>query len=687
VLTSKVVEDTLAQPQQPECREFENSAPFFGAVDTCPIAQEPRSGEDPRQKGEGNQGMGPTLIGLLQESVVKFASLSALKARNTDGSFLTVTYAELYAQVKELGTGLTAIGLPAGRHVALVTENSPKWLISDLAVLGCGAVDVPMSSRLSDREMEFILAHSDCETAIVENVDVFHRIATLRRRLPRLRRFILLDAAEGKPRGTGDSFRVQIHTWEEVRKKGKSRIERGDREFDLRAAAVQSKDPATILYTSGTTGRPKGVMLTHGGIMHNVTGIHAGISPAPGLTWLSVLPVWHSFERVVEYCSIHFGDTIAYSQPSEWKIFDDLRALRPNFLVMVPSLLEGIQKSMEKRLSAFQVVLVRFEKFSAVFSHFVAGLYPRFKKEERLLEIFAAILPLVLLSPMKVVSAIFLKRRVKTILGGNLRFIVCGGSPLPVYLDRFFAAIGVNLLEGYGLTETSGIVSVRSEKAPVLGSAGRPLPEVEIRIVGDEGGDLPPGEKGDILVKGPQLMRGYYKDPQGTRETLSPEGWLSTGDSGMLTIDGNLIVTGRRRHAVILRSGERVEPEPVETAVQESPYVQEAMAVGDRRESLGLLIVPHIDNLKRFASARRIRYFEDRELVENPAVRRLYEEEIQACLAGHGIALPAPLRFAVLPVQFEVGRELTRTMSKRRDVILRMYARNIEKLYRDKAGR
>jgi len=628
--------------------------------------------------------MGPTLIGLLQESVVKYASLSALKTRNADGSFLTVTYAELYAQVKELGTGLTAIGLQSGRHVALVSENGPKWLISDLAVLGCGAVDVPLSSRLSDREMEYILAHSDCEIAILENADVFQRISTFRRHLPRLRRYILLDTQGAKPHASGDSFRIQIYTWEEVRKKGRSRMERGDREFDLRAAAVQPQDLATIVYTSGTTGRPKGVMLTHGGIMHDVTGIRNGINPAPGLTWLSVLPVWHSFERVVEYCSIHYGDTIAYSQPSEWKIFDDLKVLRPNFLVMVPSLLEGIEKSLEKRLNAFQLILVRFEKFSAVFSRFVAGHYPRFKKEERLLEIFAAILPLVLLSPVKIVSALFLKRKVKTILGGNLRFIVCGGSPLPVYLDRFFAAIGVDLLEGYGLTETSGIVSVRSEKAPVLGSAGRPLPDVEIRIVDDEGRDLPPGEKGDILVKGPQLMRGYYKDPQGSREAFSPEGWLCTGDSGMLTIDGNLIVTGRRRHALVLRSGERVEPEPVETAIQESPFVQEAMAVGDRRESLALLIVPHIDNLKRFAAARRIRYLDDRELVENQAVRRLYEEEISSRLAGYGLTLPSPLRFAVLPVQFEVGRELTRTMSKRREVILRMYARTVEKLYRDK---
>lgn len=629
--------------------------------------------------------MGPTLIGLLQESVVKYASLSAMKSRNVDGSFLTVTYAQLYAQVKEFGTGLTAVGLQAGRHVALVAENSPQWLVSDLAVLGCGAIDVPLSSRLGDREMEYVLAHSDCEMAIVENADVFRRIAAFRRRLPRLRRFILLNAAEGKPHVTTDSFRVQTYTWDEVRKKGMSRMERGDREFDLRATAVQPKDLATIVYTSGTTGRPKGVMLTHGGIMHDVTGIRAGISPAPGLTWLSVLPVWHSFERIVEYCSIHYGDTIAYSQPSEWKIFDDLRVLRPNFLVMVPSLLEGIQKSLEKRLNAFQLVLVRFEKFSAVFSRFVAGHYPRFKREERLLEIFAAILPLVLLAPVKIVSSLFLKRQVRTILGGNLRFIVCGGSPLPVYLDRFFAAIGVDLLEGYGLTETSGVMSVRSERTPVLGSAGKPLPDAEIRIVDDDGKDVPPGEKGDIRVKGPQLMRGYYKDPQGTRDVLSPEGWLTTGDTGMLTIDGNLIVTGRRRHALILRSGERVEPEPVETAVQESPFVQEAMAVGDRRESLGLLIVPQIDNLKRFAAARRIRCLDDRELVENPAVHRLYEEEIASRLAGHGIAQPSPLRFAVLPVQFEVGRELTRTLSKRREVILRMYARTIERLYRDRS--
>lgn len=211
------------------------------------------------------------------------------------------------------------------------------------------------------------------------------------------------------------------------------------------------------------------------------------------------------------------------------------------------------------------------------------GRYPRFRREERVLEIFAAVLPLVLLSPVKLVSQLFLRNRVHGMLGGKLRAIVCGGGALPAYLDRYFAAIGVNVLEGYGLTEASPIVSMRAEKSPVLGTVGRPLASTEVRIVGDAGESLPPGRKGHVQVKGPQVMLGYYKDPAATRQLLADDGWLSTGDSGIFTVDGNLVITGRMKNAIVLRSGERVEPEPIEAVVQESPYVQEAVVVGENR--------------------------------------------------------------------------------------------------------
>ncbi len=234
--------------------------------------------------------MGPTLIGLLQESVVKFASLAALKSPGPNGSFQTVTFAELYNAVKELGTGLISIGLQPHMHVAMLAENNPRWLIADLAILGCAAVDVPVSTRMTDRELEYVIAHADCDLAVVEDATALHRILALRRRLPRLRKVIVIDFAGSKPQaGTGEE-RVMIYTWDEVLKKGKTRIARGERQFELRGASVTPADTATLLYTSGTTGRPKGVMLSHGSIMHNVTSVHASISPESGTTWLSVLP-------------------------------------------------------------------------------------------------------------------------------------------------------------------------------------------------------------------------------------------------------------------------------------------------------------------------------------------------------------------------------------------------------------
>jgi long-chain acyl-CoA synthetase len=628
--------------------------------------------------------MGPTLIGMLQESVVKYSSLAALKFRGPDGGFQTVTYAELYGAVKEFGTGLLAMGFSAGTHAAILAENNPRWLISDLAVLGCGGVDVPLSTHMSDRELEHIVAHADCELAVVEDAQMLLRLVALRRRLPKLRKIIVMNYAGTKPQAGMGEERVLLYTWDEVMKKGRTRIARGERQFELRGASVTPADTATLIYTSGTTGRPKGVMLSHGSIMHNVTSAHASISPAPGATWLSVLPVWHSFERTVEYCSISFGSTIAYSRPSDWRVFDDMAALNPEYLVIVPALLETLEKSIGKRFAFHEGALVRFEKFYQVFSGFVMGRYPRYRREERLLEIFAAIPPLILLAPVKLLSRFVLRGRVKRLLGGKLRAIVCGGGPLPAYLDRFFSALGVSILEGYGLTEASPIVSMRSERAPVLGTVGRPLPSTEVRITGESGQLVPAGHKGSVFVRGPQVMLGYYKDPEATRHILSPDGWLATGDTGLLTVDGNLVITGRTDHTIVMRSGERVEPEPIELVIQESPYVQDAVVVGDRRDSLGLLIVPNRESLRRYAESRKIAWTEPRQLLGNPAVYRFYQEEVQSLLVNNGIYFPggkAP-RIALLPGDFEVGRELTRTLSKRREVIMEMYGPVIERLYR-----
>jgi long-chain acyl-CoA synthetase len=628
--------------------------------------------------------MGPTLIGLLQESVVKYSSLAALKFRGADGGFQTVTFAELYEAVKELGTGLIAMGFPAGTHAAILAENNPRWLISDLAILGCGGVDVPVSTHMSDRELEHIIAHADCELAVVEDAQMLLRLVALRRRLPKLRKIVVMSYAGTKPQAGMGEERVLVYTWDEVMKKGRTRIARGERQFELRGASVTPADTATLLYTSGTTGRPKGVMLSHGSIMHNVTSVHASISPAPGATWLSVLPVWHSFERTVEYCSISFGSTIAYSRPSDWRVFDDMAALNPEYLVIVPALLETLEKSIGKQLAFHEGALVRFEKFYQVFSGFVMGRYPRYRREERLLEIFAAIPPLLLLSPVKLLSRMVLRGRIRRLLGGKLRAIVCGGGPLPAYLDRFFSALGVSILEGYGLTEASPIVSMRSERAPVLGTVGRPLPSTEVRITGEKGQPVPAGHKGSVLIRGPQVMLGYYKDPEATRHILSPDGWLTTGDTGLLTVDGNLVITGRSNHTIVMRSGERVEPEPIELVIQESPYVQEAVVVGDRRDSLGLLIVPNRESLRRYAESRKITWTEPRQLLGNPAVYRFYQEEVQSLLVNNGIYFPggkAP-RIALLPGDFEVGRELTRTLSKRREVITELYGPVIDRLYR-----
>jgi long-chain acyl-CoA synthetase len=628
--------------------------------------------------------MGQTLIGLLQESVVKYASLAALKTQEPDENFQTFAYAELYSLVKELGTGLITIGLLPGAHVVIIAENSQNWLITDLAVLGCGGVDVPLNPWSSDRDIEHVIAHSDCEIAIVENAAVLGRLLAMRKRLVKLRKIVVMEFSGTKPQAGIGEERVLIYTWEDVLKKGNRKIAKGERGFELRAASVAATDTATLLYTSGTAGKPKGVMLSHGNIMHSVTSLHECISPPAGAVWLSVLPVWHSFERIVVYYGLSLGGTIVYTQPSEWRIFDDLRALRPHYMLIDPGSLDNLAKSLEKRLGLVEGLFIRFEKFYSVFSGFVMGRYPRFRREERLLEIFAALLPLVILSPVKLASHLILRRRVQALLGGNFKAILSGGAPLPAHLDWFFAALGMEVLEGYGVTEASPVVAVRAEKYPILGTVGRPLPQTEVKIVGENGKDLPPGRKGKVWIKGPQVMMGYYKDPVSTRQIISTDGWLDTGDSGLFTYDGNLVITGRTKHAIVLSSGKCVEPEPIETVVQESPYIQEAVVVGDKRDSVGLLIVPNMDSLRRFAESRGIPLSDEKDFLNNPAVYKFFQEEIQSRLVNGGIHFPGgrAARIALLPTRFEVGRELARNLTKKREVIAELYAGVIERLYR-----
>jgi long-chain acyl-CoA synthetase len=364
-------------------------------------------------------------------------------------------------------------------------------------------------------------------------------------------------------------------------------------------------------------------------------------------------------------------------------VFEDVHELAPDYIVLDPPLLETLEKGIGRRLGFHETVLVRFEKFYQVFSGFIMGRYPRFRREERLLEIFAALPPLLILSPVKVISRFILRGRVRRLLGGRLKAVICGGGPLPAWLDRFFAALGVRVLEAYGLTEASPVVSMRAESAPVLGTVGRPLPSTEVRIAGENGQSQPAGRKGSLLVRGPQVMLGYSRDPEATRRVLSPDGWLTTGDTGLLTVDGNLVITGRARDVISMKSGERVEPGPIELVIQESPYVQQAVIVGDGRDSLGLLVVPQAEALRQWALARKIPPADTRSLVGNPVVYRFYQEEVQARLVNGGVTLPggrAP-RIALLPAPFEVGRELTRTLSKRREAIAELYGPVIDRLY------
>jgi len=317
-----------------------------------------------------------------------------------------------------------------------------------------------------------------------------------------------------------------------------------------------------------------------------------------------VLPVWHSFERILQYLILQSGATIAYSKPVGSILLADMQAVQPHWFPSVPRIWESVKDGIYKNIkqsSKVKRVLFRFfvgvgESF-AYFRNHLLGRYPRFSPRNRVLEIVAAIVPFLLLAPLWALGDILVYKKIKTKLGKNFIAGVSGGGALPGAVDRFFDAIGVLILEGYGLTETAPVLGVRLKTHPVIGTVGPVHRGTEIKIVGESGEILGPGQKGVIHVRGPQIMMGYYKRPDLTARIMDKEGWLDTGDLGMLSYDGEIKITGRAKDTIVLRGGENIEPLPIEQRLAESSYIQQAVVLGQDEKYLAALIVPKQANL------------------------------------------------------------------------------------------
>ena len=629
--------------------------------------------------------MAETVAGMFLEVVARHGGRPAFRHRAGE-QFVTYTYRELAERIEALATSLLHLGVRPGQKVGLVSDNRPEWIVADLACICLGAPDVPRGSDTTPREIEYILGHAGATAAFVEDGRQLDRVVAMRERLPALRLIVVLDP------GFGGDLPCDVHRLEDLIGKGRVLRSGGDRQLEAVRAAVRPDDVATIIYTSGTTGVPKGVVLAHRNLMQNIAVLPGHLQITCDDLFISILPPWHIFERMVEYVAIASGACQFYSGIRT--LGADMARERPTFMASVPRVWEGILGRVTANLAKEPAAKQRvFALLLAASKRFVLArkvlqgrdtLYRRPSAPVRAAAVLRALANVAALYPVYAFAQKkFAAIRERT--GGRLRAAVSGGGALPPYVDEFFAAVGITLLEGYGLTETSPVLAARTFDRQVLGTVGLPIPGTEIRIVDDQGRDLPQGEKGVVLCRGGQVMVGYHERPEETAKVLSADGWFNTGDLGRLTVRGELSLTGRAKETIVLLGGENVEPTPIEEALKESAFLGQVMVVGQDRKHLGALIVPDVEAVRGWLANRGVAGgLSAAEICAREDVHALVKAELHRLLTEErGFKYyERILRFALLEREFAVGDEMTQTMKLRRNVIAERHAEQIDGLFR-----
>ena len=479
-----------------------------------------------------------------------------------------ITFGYLAEDVDRLAAALLELGVRRGDRVGLIAENRYEWLLVDLALASIGAIDVPRGCDTTPAEIEFILRHSGCRFAFADDERTFGELETLRGRVAGLGATVLMQT-EGERDGTLGAL---LRRGEELLR---------TRRPDLAAAraAVQADDLLTIVYTSGTTSDPKGVMLTHGNVLNNLRTVRDVLHITGDDSFLSVLPAWHMYERIMDYLALESGAQLVYTDRR--RIKEDLANVRPTVFAAVPRIWEMLHDGIVGHAQKLPGLRGKLLRQSLHLSRLVGG--GRAHLGHRALHAAARAIVL---------------RKVLDAFGGRLRLCVSGGGALPRHVDETLLGIGLPLRNGYGLTETSPVAAVRLPHQRDPGHIGPPLPDTAIEARRDDGTCCGPDEVGVLWIRGPQVMRGYYENARKTGEVLTTDGWFNSGDLGRVDARGNVWITGRAKDTIVLAGGENVEPEPVETVIKTSPLIAQAVCVGQDQKALGALLVPDFDTLE-----------------------------------------------------------------------------------------
>jgi len=590
--------------------------------------------------------MAETLCQVLLDTIRNYPNPDFMQSKK-EGRYQPLSTEEFGRRVKYLCLGLKDLGIGKGDKVIILSENRPNWVITDYANLCLGAITVPIYTSLVPEQIKYIIDDSDAKAVVVSCEELWKKVEAVRPSLSKVRHYITF--LEKAPEG--------VLTLSQVMERGRKLDEQDPALFESLVKAVKPEDEASLIYTSGTTGLPKGVILTHSNFLSNVQSVSTIIEFSDKDVVLSFLPLSHVLERMVTFTYIYKGCRIGYAESVE-TVGENLLEIRPNIMVSVPRVFEKIYAKVMDNVLASSTLKKRIFFWALK----VGKEYGRRKLNKE--PIPGGLQRKRNLAHKLVYSKIIEKT------GGRVRFFVSGGAPLSKDIAEFFYALGLVILEGYGLTETSPVISANTFENIRLGTVGKAIPGVEVKIAPD----------GEILTRGPHVMKGYYKKEAETRESFEG-GWFRTGDIGHIDKDGFIIITDRKKDIIVTAGGKNVAPQPIENILKTNPYISNAIVIGDRRRFVCALIVPNFEKLEKYARSSNIPFAGRADLVRNEQVVNFLKAEVDRATPNLA-QYERVKRIALLDRDFEIEKgEMTPSLKVKRNIIEQKYKAVIDALY------
>lgn len=612
-----------------------------------------------------------------------------------------VKYSEFTRFIRILAAGFKYYGINRNDHISFFVNNRYEWICTDYALIALGAVSVPRGSDSLPPEINFIYRHSDSNNIILENneqliqlLDVF----TIED-WGKCRHIFIMDNDEGKK--LPDFILEKTVYYSDLSETGEAEYKKNPHLVEELSELIDENDLMTIVYTSGTTGNPKGVMLTHKNFLQNVYANtpRLKIDVEKGEKTVVMLPSWHVYERAFEFCGIAAALTFVYSSASRFAA--DLESVKPENLISVPRIWESVYQKTIKALSRMSfakrnlvLVLIKINQMFISSSLYLNGCYVSLKKRnimKRSSVVIYHFLRLIVFFPGHL-AAVKLFKPFRDKVGGNLRVATCGAGSLPKYLDEFFGALGIPIVNAYGMTETAPGILSRTIDRNTFGSAGIPFDDTEVENRRDNGEITEIGEKGTLFVRGPQVMLGYYKNEKATKAVLSSDGWLNTGDLAVRSENGEYIIVGRNKDTIVLMGGENVEPEPIEDKMKESRYIDHAVVLGQDQKQLSAIVAINDEELLSMAEELKLSVpeiqTEGKYSIENDIIYERLMKDIQSLISrDQGFkAFESISKIKIVTNDFTMGKELTQTLKIKRKYITDKYQELVDKLH-DEGGR